>query len=495
MSKSKRNYREPQEIFDRYGADALRWYFFANQAPWTSIRYSEQAIKESIPEFLLRLWNVYSFFVIYANIDGFDPAALFDPASLLAGDLGQLGADVLARGQGYRPVGQRSELDRWIASELASTAAAVTERMDAYDNYTACGRITAFVDALSNWYVRRSRDRFWTGEQTADKRDAYWTLYECLLTTTKLIAPFVPFLAETLWQNLAVAGTGGRTLESVHICDFPTGDVVATGGALIGGQAFIDVIDMALSERMNIVREIVSLGRSARMTARLKVRQPLAKVEIVLVDARHRPWLESHAGLIRDELNVKQVEFIPRADEYISYTVLPDLKRLGPKLGKRLPAVKQALAAADAAALLARLENQGQVTLEVADGSVVLDSDDIQVRLQAKPGWAAAQGPLAVVVVSTELTQELATEGLARELAHAIQSRRKDLDCKYTDRIAVGVVTQSAELGKAIHDFGGYICSETLATELVTSALAGAEPVEMDLAGHKLTLYVRVVGG
>ncbi|HVC95384.1 MAG TPA: isoleucine--tRNA ligase, partial [Pirellulales bacterium] len=301
MSKSKRNYREPNEIFDRYGADALRWYFFANQAPWTSIRYSEQAIKDSIPEFLLRLWNVYCFFVIYANIDG------FDPGGLPAGDLGQLGPDVLARGQGYRPLGERGELDRWIASELARTAAAVTERMDAYDNFAACGRITAFVDALSNWYVRRSRDRFWTGEQTADKRDAYWTLYECLLTTAKLIAPFVPFLAETLWQNLAVAATGGRALESVHFCDFPTGDAAE--------------IDDALSEQMNVVREIVSLGRGARMTARLKVRQPLAKVEIVLVRAEHQPWLEAHAGLIREELNVKQVEFIPRADQYISHSV------------------------------------------------------------------------------------------------------------------------------------------------------------------------------
>jgi isoleucyl-tRNA synthetase len=474
MSKSKRNYREPQEIFDRYGADALRWYFFANQPPWTSIRYSEQAIKESIPEFLLRLWNVYSFFVIYANIDG------FDPAMSIAGDAGQLAPDVLARGQGYRPVRQRGELDRWIMSELARTASAVTERMDAYDNFTACGKITAFVDALSNWYVRRSRDRFWSNEQSAEKRDAYWTLYECLLTTTKLIAPFVPFLAETLWQNLAVAATDGRALESVHFCDFPTGDS--------------DAVDAALSERMNVVREIVSLGRSARMTAKLKVRQPLAKVEIVLVDAAAQPWLEAHAGLIRDELNVKQVEFIPRADEYVSYTVLPDLKRLGPRLGKRLPAVKQALSTASAAALLAQLETDRQVTIDLADGSLVLDADDIQVRLQAKPGWAAAHGPLAVVVVSTELTPALATEGLARELAHAIQGQRKDLNCKYTDRIAVGVITQSGELLRAIDEFGDYIRSETLAVELGKSPPAGAEPAEMDLAGQKMTLYVKVVG-
>jgi isoleucyl-tRNA synthetase len=199
MSKSKRNYREPGEIFDRYGADALRWYFFANQPPWTSIRYSEQAIKETVPEFLLRLWNVYSFYVIYANIDGFDPAAQVE------GEAGQLTPDVLARARDYRPVGQRSELDRWILSELNRTAAAVVERMDDYDNYAACERLIEFVDALSNWYVRRSRDRFWSSQPSAAKRDAHWTLYECLLTTCKLIAPFVPFLAEEMWQNLAVA--------------------------------------------------------------------------------------------------------------------------------------------------------------------------------------------------------------------------------------------------------------------------------------------------
>ena len=199
MSKSKRNYREPREIFDRYGADALRWYFFSNQPPWTSIRYSEQAIKETIPEFLLRLWNVYSFFVIYANIDGFDPAAE------ITGNAGQLTPDVLATGRSYRPPRERGELDRWILSELNRTAAAVVQQMDQYDNFNACDQLIEFVDALSNWYVRRSRDRFWSSEHDADKSDAYWTLYECLLTTAKLIAPMVPFLAEELWQNLAVA--------------------------------------------------------------------------------------------------------------------------------------------------------------------------------------------------------------------------------------------------------------------------------------------------
>jgi isoleucyl-tRNA synthetase len=257
MSKSKRNYREPQEIFDRYGADALRWYFFANQA-----------IKESIPEFLLRLWNVYSFFVIYANIDG------FEPERLLAGDAGSLDGRGLTNARGWRPLRERGELDRWILSELARTAGAVTAAMDAYDNFAACGQITEFVDALSNWYVRRSRDRFWSGaKDSPDKLDAYWTLYECLTTSAKVIAPFVPFLAESLWQNLAGA-FGKRAAESVHLCEYPTGDREA--------------IDKTLSTRMQLVREIASLGRAARMEARLKVRQPLAKVEVLRADASRR---------------------------------------------------------------------------------------------------------------------------------------------------------------------------------------------------------------
>jgi isoleucyl-tRNA synthetase len=475
MSKQKRNYREPGEIFDRYGADALRWYFFANQPPWTSIRYNEASIKESIPEFLLRLWNVYSFFVIYANIDK------FAPAERLAGDVAGLASAELARGAGYRLPRERSELDRWILAELNATAAAVVTSMDAYDNYAACQRITAFVDALSNWYVRQSRGRFWAGEMTADKLDAYWTLYECLTTTARLIAPFVPFLAEGLWQNLVSKPFGKRALESVHLADFPTGDAAA--------------LDTDLSQRMNLVREIVSLGRSARMLAKLKVRQPLRKVEVILVRTEDQEWLAAHAALIAAELNVKQVEFTREAEHYISYTVLPDLKRLGPRLGKALPALKQALAAADPAALLAQFASAGRAQLELPDGPVELDREDLQVRLSAKPGWAAAAGPAAVVVLSTEIDESLAREGLARELVHAIQTRRKEIGCEYTDRIRIGVTTDSDELRRAIEEFRDYVAQETLAVEIVVRPEPAAGAIELELGGHRATVSVEIVRG
>ncbi|HEX3727865.1 MAG TPA: isoleucine--tRNA ligase [Pirellulales bacterium] len=474
MSKSKRNYREPNEIFDRYGADALRWYFFANQPPWTSIRYNEQAIKDSIPEFLLRLWNVYSFFVIYANIDGFDPAG-----ELSAATIDQLSSGELSGAASYRPPPRRSELDRWILSELNRTVGAVIEHLDAYDNFAACGQITAFVDALSNWYVRRSRDRFWDENKTLpDKLDAYWTLYECLLTTAKIVAPFVPFLAEAIWQNLAVETFDQGVRASVHLCDYPQPD----------GSA----IDQVLSERMHLAREIVSLGRSARMNAKLKVRQPLAKVEVILANRLHQSWLEEHAKLIATELNVKQVEFTEHAERYIAYTVLADLKRLGPRLGKQLPELRAALARADAASLLDQLERERGVTLTLPSGPVVLTSEDLQIRLQAKEGWAAAQGSLCVVVLATELDDALVAEGLARELVHAIQTQRKDLNLQYTDRITVGLVTPDESIREAILRFGDYIRQETLAVRITFEPLASATPVELKIAGAQVTLYVQV---
>jgi len=462
--------------------------------------------------------------------------------------------------------------------------------MDAYDNFAACARLTEFVDALSNWYVRRSRERFWSSEtvqDSADKNDAYWTLYECLLTTCKLIAPFVPFLAEALWQNLAVCGAGvspakadvetmramaeqhgldyvnlsevvthpsivglipesvarkhtaialfesedkvtvavgdpmdydafdairyvvnrqieiaiapreaileaidrhyGRTAagtaapqvaESVHLCDYPTGDPAA--------------IDVGLSEQMALAREIVSLGRSARMGAKLKVRQPLKQVEVVLADATHQAWLEEHASLICDELNVKRVEFTQKADQYITYSVQPDLKKLGPRLGKRLPTVRKLLAEADGGRLLAQLEADGRITLMLQDGPITLDADDIQVRLQAKEGWAAAQGHAVVVVLATELTPELIREGLARELVRTIQDRRKEMGCEFTDRITIGIETESDELKAAVEQFREYIQGETLALKIVFGSLAGAESMDVEAGGYSAKLYVQV---
>jgi len=454
MSKSKRNYRDPSEIFDLYGADALRWYFFANQPPWTSIRYSEQAIKDSIPEFLLRLWNVYSFFTIYANIDEFNPQ------------------DASRR----RKV--ESELDRWILSELNSTLDTVVRRMDEYDNYGACQAIIAYVDALSNWYVRRSRDRFWASDRRdPDKLDAYWTLYECLLTTTKMIAPFVPFLAESLWQKLAVAVQGSEVPESVHLCDYPVADT--------------QVVDVALSEQMNLVREITSLGRQARSGAELKVRQPLAKVEVILADSTHQAWLESHAGLIAEELNVKAVEFTENAEQYIDYSIVPNFKRLGPKLGKNMPKVKKLLGNVDGSQMLGELKSAGKVTLDLGDGeSIELDEEDIEVRLQAKEGWTAAQGRGVVVVLATDLTPELLSEGLARDLVRVIQDIRKEKNCDYTDRLTVAMESESEELLAAVELFKDYIMNETLSEHFEIGTLEQpCTSKTVSVGGHEATLH------
>jgi isoleucyl-tRNA synthetase len=482
MSKSKRNYLPPNEIFDKYGADALRWYFFANQPPWTSIRYSEQAIKDSIPEFLLRLWNVYSFFVIYANIDGFDPGEGFrvQGSGFNERDSSSLAACVFASAKSYRPIQDRSELDRWILSELNRTTAAVVERMDAYDNFGACGRITEFVDALSNWYVRRSRDRFWAADKRAvEKLDAYWTLYECLVTTAKMVAPFVPFLAETLWQNLARSIFGESVGESVHLCDYPQGDPT--------------VVDEALSARMNLVREISSLGRNARGAASLKVRQPLAKVEVVLADTTHQEWLEEHADLFAEELNVKAVAFTTEGEKYITYSVVPNFKRLGPRLGKNMPAAKKLLAEIDAGKLLAELKSTGKAALRFPDGSSIeLDNDDIEVRLQAKEGWAAAQGKGCVVVLATELTPELIAEGLARDVVRLIQDERKGIGCEYTDRIKIGLVANSPSLVGAIQSHREFIAQETLATEIVDQPLASVDGKAAKFGDDELTLYIEV---
>ncbi|MBA2117770.1 isoleucine--tRNA ligase [Bremerella alba] len=470
MSKRDRNYREPNEIFDKYGADALRWYLYANQPPWTAIRYNEQSIKDSIPEFLLRLWNVFSFFTIYANIDGFEPETSVE-------DLDKGLAEHFVGAPGARPVAERGELDRWVLSELNRTIQTVTERMDAYDNYNACAAINQFVDGLSNWYVRRSRDRFWSKDKaSADKLDAYWTLYECLLTTCQVIAPFVPFLSETLWQNLAGV-FGEKAKSSVHLCDFPTADQNA--------------IDTQLSQRMELLREVASLGRQARMNEKLKVRQPLSLVEVVLADDEHRDWLKSHSAILCEELNVKNVEYTQDADEYINYQIQPNFKRLGPRVGKLMPNVKKVLGQTDAAALLNALQSNGAFTLTIEGESLTFDNDDIQVRLSAKEGWAAAQGKLCVVVLNTELTPELIQEGYVKDIVRLIQDKRKELDLEYTAKIEVGVVPESDDVKSAVTAYTNYIQAETLATSVQLSVIDGIDPIETKIADSEVRIYVK----
>lgn len=477
MSKSLRNYRSPQEIFDNHGADALRWYFFANQPPWSSIIYSERAIRDSIPEFLLRLWNVLSFFTIYAEIDQ------FAGPEEIQGELDQLSSEELAKAPSYHPVEERGELDRWILSLLAETNAEVVERMDRYDSFGACQQITALVDALSNWYVRRCRNRYW-GDQLAaesrDKSDAYWTLYEVLVELSKIIAPFVPFVAESMWQILTEP-VAGKVRESIHLCDYP-----------VAKQKRVDPL---LIEQMQVLREIASLGRSARMDAKLKVRQPLAKVEVSLASDKHIAWLTEHDQIVREELNVKEISYNAGNSPFIEYKVLPNFKKLGPKVGKLIPKLKQKLATADGAALLNEMQQNGHLAIELEGTALQLDSEEVEVRLQAKSGWTAAQGKYCVVVLSTDLTPELVREGYARDLVRLIQDFRKRLDLNFTDRIQVILDCGDEELAAAFADNRDYILGETLGVELVNETVEGVEMDTVELAGKSIRIGIKVVVG
>jgi len=470
LSKRLRNYKDPGYIFDHEGADAMRWSLLSAQAPWTNVRFQEEAIATDQREFLIRLYNVYSFFVIYANIDGFNPAEVLPAPSAPA-----------PRDPPARAEAERTELDRWILSELHATIRDVRSAMDRYENYPAAQRLIAFVDALSNWYVRRSRARFWKSQMDADKRAAYTTLWTCLEQVCRLAAPFVPFFTEALYQNLVRRPFRDKVPESIHLCDYPQADQAR--------------IDERLSAEMAWGREIASLGRAARTEAMLKVRQPLARVEVVLADPYQQAWLESHAPLIAEELNVKAVEFATDADRYVSYAVKPNFKSIGPKFGKLAPQIQKTLAAADAAALRRQLDANGKLAMEVAGQPVELTPDDVQITLSAKSGWAAAQGRSAVVVLATEITPELRLEGLARELIHEIQARRSDENLPYEARSRGSIEVDPAtgrELLAAIEANRAYILGETLGTELHVNAKAPAGAklytVEVEGVGVKLAI-------
>jgi isoleucyl-tRNA synthetase len=412
-------------------------------------------------ELPLKLRNVYSFFTIYANIDGFDPGKK-------------------ACAEGRRPFGERAQVDRWILSELALTTRSVVESMDAFLLYEATGVLTDFVDALSNWYVRRNRDRFWAPGLTQDKLDVHWTLYECLVALSKLLAPFLPFATEEMWQNLVRKPFPDSSEESVHFCDYPEPDETA--------------VDRELSRTMGAVRDLVSLGLQVRTAKKLRVRQPLEAAEIVLAHPEMEPDLRGHLELIRDELNVRAVHFASSADDYVIYQVKPNFRALGPRVGKRMPAVKQALANADGAALLRALDREGRVSVEVEGVALELSPDEIGVGLEAREGFAAAAGRVGVVVLRTALSPDLVEEGLFREVLNRVQTFRKELDLEFTARIRLTLAGDPKLVG-AVRPRVEVLGREALAVEVALDAdpVRGDHIRDFSIDGGDLRIGLEVV--
>ncbi|MCB9852515.1 MAG: isoleucine--tRNA ligase [Phycisphaerales bacterium] len=461
MSKSKKNYKQPDYIFDNEGADAMRWLFFSGQAPWTSIRFQESAIAEGQREFLIRLYNCYTFFVIYANIDKWTPANKL-PLSDAAGT---------------------NELDRWILSELAACSLAVFDALEAYDNYSAARKLNEFVDALSNWYVRRCRDRFWRSEMDADKNAAYTTLHHCLVTLTKLIAPFTPFIADTMYQNL-VRTHDDKAPESVHLCDYP---VTTETRADVAAR-----VDQACNREIEIVRQVVSCGRAARSAIKVRVRQPLATIELF---HREADVIAKHEDTIKNELNVKAVRHVPadKIDQYVHYDVKPDFKLIGPKYGPLAPKIRNALVKhPNPDEIVKQLERDGAYHMTVDGQDVELTGEELKVELHAREGYAAERVPgYGIIVLDTHITPELRDEGSARDLVNQIQQIRKKQDLKYEQQIDLAIVTQSDDMKRVINAHAAYIQAETLAKSLLNQALPGVEGVGAAIDDHAVEIFVR----
>ncbi len=447
MSKSRGNDVDPWTILEHHGADALRWYFFSSGSPWTNRRVFEEGIDETTRRVLLTLWNTYYFFVTYANLDGWEPG----------------GATVGA------PV---HVLDRWARSRLHATVRAVTDALEAFDALAGAQAIERLVDDLSNWYVRRSRPRFWNSTDS----EAHTTLHECLLTLMKLLAPYCPFLTDAVHVNLA------RSRESVHLTDWPTVD----SGA----------IDEALETAMAAVRQVVTLGRSARTEARLKVRQPLRRA-LVLVPPNEALPAELLAE-IADELNVKRVELVTDLEGLLDYSITPVFRRLGPKVGPRMPRVKAALAAVDAAAVRRALDDEGVCRLTLDDGSTVeLGPNDVEVRAVAHGELALAREGAYAVALDTAVDDELRREGIARELARALNDLRKARELALSDRIGVDLYA-SGEVAAAAREHGDWIAGEVLAVKLEVhdpgEDVVGTEGVDgvLDIDDQRVGVRLRV---
>jgi isoleucyl-tRNA synthetase len=433
------------------GADAFRWFFYAASPPWSNTRHSLSNVRDLQKETLVKLRNVYSFFTIYANIDGFDPST---PAS---------------------DPKKRPEIDRWITSELNLVALGVTKDLDAYDVYAATQKISAFVDALSNWYVRRSRERFWRSGFDDDKRAAYETLYSSLVTLAGIMAPFTPYMADAMYRNLVRDGA-----ESVHLTSFPTANA-----------AFVD---RGLSQAIAAVRDLVSLGLQVRTQAKLKVRQPLSVAKVILADPSGHDRLAPYVDMMKDELNVLGVELVTKgADEYVSYRVKPNFRTLGQKgMGKQAQELKGKLSqmsSAEAMQLVAQLQTAGKAQPFGID----VDAADIEIAFDAKEGYAAAGDRVGVVVLDTRLTDELRDLGYLRELLNRVQTLRKEMSLDFTDRIRLWVTGSDRAIAIATKH-RSVIASECLVTAFSTDAPPPSATVrDVDVEGDTVRLGIEKV--
>lgn len=444
MSKSLGNIVQPWDVLNLHGADALRWYLYTATPPGQERRFSSDLVGEVIRSFTLTLWNVYSFFVTYANLD--KPQALTVTATT-------------------------NELDRWLLSELNVLVRDVTKAYDEYDVTNATRPVEKFVETLSTWYVRRSRRRFWKNDSPADKQAAYSTLYTTLVTVAKLIAPAMPFLAEEIYQNL-VRSIDETAPESVHIAEWP--------------QVMEEFIDESLNKEMQLVMKLVSLGHSARQKANRKVRQPLAEAAFSVGNPSERNALMKNVDVIQDELNVKRVRLLDTATEAVSHTVKPLPKQLGQKYGNKFPVLQKAILALNPEEVASTLQEGNPVEVHLDGETYKILSDEVEVKALAKEGFAVAEEGAYVAALVTELTPELVAEGLAREFVRRVQDLRKTADLDVADRIEL-FVEASVGLKSAIEAHKDYITGETLTTKLsFENPPAQAAVVEDEFEGEKV---------
>ena len=446
MSKSKGNAVEPMDALRRHGADAIRWYFYENSAPWLPNRFSDDAVQEGARKFMGTLWNTYAFYVLYANIDEFDPTAY------------TLDYDRL------------SVMDRWVFSRLNTMVRTVDDCLGNYRVTEAAKAVQSFVEELSNWYVRRSRSRFWAKGMEQDKVDAYMTLYTALVTTVKAAAPMVPFITESIYRNL-VCSVDKTAPISVHLADFPTVNEA--------------LIDTQLEENMEIVLEVVTLGRAARNAANIKNRQPVARMFIKAEHTLPAFFVE----IIEDELNVKEAAFREDMSDFLSYHVKPNFRVLGAKVGKQMNAVKKALEESDGAAVKDALAGGGSYTLHLADGDVTVTSEDVEVTVAQQDGYNCQSYGGVTVALETTLTEELLEEGFVREIISKVQTMRKECGLEVTDHIALDL-SGNPKLTAIAAKNETFIREITLADSVSYDASAGTSK-EWNINGEKLTLSIK----